>query len=188
MSKIHKYLIVALLAQAFAPLAQAQISESYRTYGAGLGLQASRTWSSRGVTSDSISAQSSLLFLNHHFHFGPALSYLRTYNGYSQSTGWGLGALGKWTYEDLQTTDRTPFITLSGYLDNTDGTGYIASDMKVDAGLGYETFFNQNVSLAQSINWTKTWYKFEETDDYLTDDIVSNDAMVSLRLGLNFYF
>lgn len=186
MNKIRPGLLAAVLSQAFMPLAWAQTTEKSRNYGVGLGLEASRTWDNNGVRTDRASANASLLFMNHHFHFGPTASYNRSYALDYQVTSYGIGAMGRWTYEDLQTADRTPFVELSGYINKGEGSGWEDDLTIVEAGIGYEIFLNPYVSLAPSINFRKLWDKWDTTD-HPTIEKTMADSSARLRLGLNVY-
>jgi hypothetical protein len=187
-SKIRTSLLSVLCFLTLAPLAKAQEAEPLRKYGLGLGLESSRTWSSVGERADHLKAQGSLLFLNENFHFGPAVSFERTYSGPYGMSAWSIGAQSKWTYENLQTADRTPFVTLGGHVRNMEVAELTFSDMQVATGIGYEMFLSPKVSLAQSINWQKTWFKQKpEPMEYDLEEYVFNQSSVSLRLDLTIY-
>lgn len=186
---MKKFSLIALLAfPALTSIAAAQTAEHVREYGVNLGLDASRTWSNGNYTQNSLNAGGSFLFLNEHFHVGPTLSFSRNYSSYYDSTSWGLGVLGKWTYENIQTADRTPFVELSAGFGESKSSDWKDMTNAASVAVGYETFLNPYVSFAPSIIYSKSWTEMDESidDGYDTDDS-SSQASTRLRLGLNIY-
>lgn len=187
MSTIRQSLFLVLLSQAFMPLASAQTSENQRDYGINLGLDASRTWSDNGATYHQLNAHGTLFFLNEHFHLGPSLSYVRAYDPFHASTNWGVGLTGKWTYENIQATDRTPFVQLAGFITKVEGGDWDSSFTTAEASVGYEMFLNQYVSLAPSVIYRKFWNKSEFDFEDMYVDKTSVDTSARLHLGVNVY-
>lgn len=119
---------------------------------------------------------------------GPTLSFSRNYNSYYESTSWGLGVLGKWTYENIQTADRTPFVELSAGFSTSKSPDWKGMTNETSVAVGYETFLNPHVSFAPSIIYSKSWTEIDENmDDGYDADDSSSWASARLRLGLNVY-
>ena len=186
---MKKFSLIAILAfPALTSIAAAQTAEHVREYGVNLGLDASRSWSNGNYTENVLNAGGSFLFLNEHFHVGPSVSYSRNYNTYFDSTAWGLGVLGKWTYENIQTADRTPFVELSANLYESKSPDWKDMTKATSVAVGYETFLNPYVSFAPSIIYSKSWSELDESlDDGYEGDDNSSRASARLRLGLNVY-
>lgn len=186
---MKKLSLIAILAlPSLTSVAAAQTAEHVREYGVNLGLDATRTWYDGAFTDNTLNAGGSFLFLNEHFHVGPTLSFARSYNSYYESTVWGLGVLGKWTYENIQTADRTPFVEVS--LGFNESKGQSAKDLSnvTSVAVGYETFLNSYVSFAPSLIYSKSWTRTdEEIDDGYDGDDTSSRASARFRLGLNVY-
>jgi hypothetical protein len=187
-SKIRQSLFLILLSQAVMPLASAQTEEKIREYGVNLSLDAARTWNDDGHTANNLNAKSSLLFLNQHFHFGPLLDYNRSYSSSYGSTSWGIGLAGKWTYENIQTADRTPFVEASASIHKGDSNdGWESTLTGTAVGVGYEVFLNPYVSLATSIVYNKFWSEVDDDERGPYVDEKDMQASAGLHLGLNVY-
>ncbi len=187
MSKIIPSLSAVLLSLAFMPPASAQTAEKTRDYGLNLGLDAARNWSEDGSTYNQMNANGSLLFLNEHFHFGPSLSYSRNYTSYYATTSWGFGLTGKWTLENIQTQDNTPFFELSGFINKAEGGDWDGGFPLAQAAVGYEMFLNQYVSLAPSINFRKMWEKSQHDLEAISETQTRASSEARLHLGVNVY-
>jgi len=186
---VKKFSLIAILAfSALTSIATAQTAERVREYGVNLGLDASRSWSNGNTTQNSLNAGGSFLFLNEHFHVGPTVSYSRNYSSFYNGTSWGLGVLGKWTYENIQTADRTPFVEVSADFSKTKSHDWKRITHATNVAVGYETFLNPYLSFAPSIIYSKSWTETDENiDDGYDTDSSSSWASTRLRLGLNVY-
>jgi hypothetical protein len=185
------YLALALLLS--ASVARAEVSEPARSYGVGVNLYLGRGWGA-GDADNSLSAGGHVLFLQEHFHVGPALSYSRDYSGPSSYYSVGGGLTAKWTYENLQTASQTPFAEVSGYYrkDEYRNTLTIKTrDTFWSVGAGYETFLNSFVSIAPSLQWSKSW-TIQSTEDNLQfvdfgKSRHTNKSRAKMQLDLNVY-
>lgn len=116
------------------------------------------------------------------------LNFSRNYSTYYDSTTWMLGVLGKWTYENIQTADRTPFVEVSAAFGESKSRDWKDMSNAASVAVGYETFLNPYVSFAPSITYSKSWTKIDENfDDGYEGDDSSSWASTRLRLGLNVY-
>lgn len=187
MSLRQSFLAVSILSS-LAPLASAQTAEKTRAYGVNLGLDASRSWSNGGSQANNVlNASLSWLFLNENFHVGPAVSFARGYGEYFQSTTYGLGIVGKWTYENLQTTTATPFVEVTAGTSHTEAGSWSEDTNAASLNVGYEMFLNSFVSLAPSIIYSKNWSEGSDDSAGYETDFTGAEAAARLHLGLNIY-
>lgn len=185
MNFIQKTALILLLAPLFPSLLRAETLPVKRQYGLGFSLEAGRSWIERYNHSDSLVTGGSLLFLQQHFHFGPALGYTRVHSADYSYTLWSLGAVGKWTYENLQVAQQTPFITVSGFYRHADYNRSKINSKYLEANVGYEIFLNPFVSFAPSIRWQKERSDAEKEEFRAALDTAQ--ASAGLRMNLNVY-
>ncbi|SMF18934.1 hypothetical protein [Pseudobacteriovorax antillogorgiicola] len=142
--------------------------------------------------SESISIYSSLLKLQNHFHYGftAGISRSRPVEG-SGNTSASLGLIAKWTLNDIQTAEQTPYIsaTASKNKSTADNSFYETKSDQISLGLGYEIFLNKFVSFQPEISMTRRW-NHEETNWYdgNRDQVdVGKEDDVGFRFGLGIY-